>query len=1044
MEAHQIAQLLSQTLSPDGHIVHSATDSLDRLSLLPTFPFSLLSISTGSDDPGQRIAAATYLKNFTRRNIPSSKVSKEFRDALLRALLQVDSAVLKVLVEVFRVIVAAEFVKENSWPDLVPELRAVVQNSDMINRSGNCEWKTINALTVLQSLIRPFQVTCFPKIRLYFLNPKVAKEPVPPQLELIAQEILVPLFDVFHQCVQKALTFSGEGEEEIEKLLLILCKYGHLLMPNIINCVSKIVKHSTNISKMDFLSERIVSLAFDVISRVLETGPGWRLVSPHFSSLLNSAIFPALVMNEKDTTEWEEDPEEYMRKNLPSEIEEISGWKEDLFTARKSALNLLGVISMSKGPPVVGSGYNSSLSSKRKKGDKTKGKDRSSMGELLVLPFLSKFPIPSDINACETRILNEYYGVLMAYGSLQDFLSEQRAEYTATLVRMRVLPLYTISTCLPYLIASANWVLGELASCLPEEMSADIYSSLVKALSMPDMGDISCYPVRVSAAGAITELVENDYLPPEWLPLLQIVVSRIADEGEETSILFQLLGTLVEAGNEHVSLHIPYIISSLVGTISKCIPPNPEPWPQMVEQGFAALAVMAQCWEDSMPEEDDHNESSEVWVSGRATIARALSNLLQQGWLRPAQQMNGAKNDRNLVLPVEIEAAPFLPPPSCIDDSSALLRFIMQSVTEGNEVLKLKVSELLLVWADLIANWNAWEETEDLSIFNCIKDIVNLHQKFMLQNFMMGEMPPPPAPPVPRRSIIEGIATFVSEAFSQYPSATWRASSCVHLLLHVPSYTFEAEGIKQSLVIAFSHSAFSRFRDIRNKPSSLWKPLLLAVSSCYLCYPDVVEKILEKDEHEGFAVWASAVGLISSSTFEHGLSSESEIKLSVMTLAKVVERLLTLENQKAGLLQKCFTSLMEASVSLKEAQGEEDDDEESRDDQDAGDEDTEDDDNDEDSDDDEREETEEEFLDRYAKAAIALENGTVVEEGDVEDQEQELELGGLEEVDQESVVLSLIKRYHQVLLHGQSLPPQVISSFLNTFPECNFYFQQHC
>ncbi|GMP76154.1 hypothetical protein CsSME_00032952 [Camellia sinensis var. sinensis] len=431
-----------------------------------------------------------------------------------------------------------------------------------------------------------------------------------------------------------------------KRSLLIFCalvtrhrKLSDKLMPNIINCVSKIVKHSTNISKMDFLSERIVSLAFDVISRVLETGPGWRLVSPHFSSLLNSAIFPALVMNEKDTTEWEEDPEEYMRKNLPSEIEEISGWKEDLFTARKSALNLLGVISMSKGPPVVGSGYNSSLSSKRKKGDKTKGKDRSSMGELLVLPFLSKFPIPSDINACETRILNEYYGVLMAYGSLQDFLSEQRAEYTATLVRMRVLPLYTISTCLPYLIASANWVLGELASCLPEEMSADIYSSLVKAFSMPDMGDISCYPVRVSAAGAITELVENDYLPPEWLPLLQIVVSRIADEGEETSILFQLLGTLVEAGNEHVSLHIPYIISSLVGTISKCIPPNPEPWPQMVEQGFAALAVMAQCWEDSMPEEDDHNESSEVWVSGRATIARALSNLLQQGWLRPAQQM---------------------------------------------------------------------------------------------------------------------------------------------------------------------------------------------------------------------------------------------------------------------------------------------------------------------------------------------------------------------------------------------------------------------
>ncbi|XP_057476826.1 LOW QUALITY PROTEIN: importin beta-like SAD2 homolog [Actinidia eriantha] len=1078
METQQIAQLLTQTLSPDGNVVRSATDALHRLSILPSFPFSLLSISTGSEDPGQRIAAATYLKNFTRRNIPSSKISKEFRDALVRALLRVDSAVLKVLVEAFRAIVAAEFVKENLWPDLVPELQAVIQNSDLINKSGNCEWKTINALTVLQSLIRPFQ---------YFLNPKVAKEPVPQQLELIAQDILVPLLDVFHQCVERALSICGKREEETEKLLLIFCKCiyfavrshmpsalaphlssfcwelfgilnslsfdgaftwedGYLLrlktgkrsllifcalvtrhrklsdklMPNIINCVSKIVKHSTYISKLDFLPERIVSLAFDVISHVLETGPGWRLVSPHFSSLLNSAIFPALVMNEKDTTEWEEDAEEYMRKNLPSELDEISGWKEDLFTARKSALNLLGVISMSKGPPVGGSGYNSSLSSKRKKGDKTRGKDRSSMGELLVLPFLSKFPIPSDVKAHEAKILNEYYGVLMAYGSLQDFLSEQRAEYTATLVRMRVLPLYKISTPVPYLLASANWVLGELASCLPEELSTDVYSSLLKALTMPDMEDISCYPVRVSAAGAITELVENDYLPPEWLPLLQVVVGQIADESEETSILFQLLGTLVEAGNEHVALHIPYIISSLVGTISKCIPPTPEPWPPMVEQGFAALAIMAQCWEYSMPEEGEQKESSEVWVSGRVTIVIALSTLLQQAWLRSAELMEG-------------KAAPLLPPPSCVDDSSALLRFIMQSVTKSNEVLNLKISELLLVWADLIANWHAWEEAEDLSIFNCIKEIVSLHQKLMLQNFVVGEMPYPPAPPVARRSIIEGIGAFVCEAFSQYPSATWRASSCVHLLLHVPTYTIEAEGARQSLVIAFSHAAFSCFRDIRSDPCSLWKPLLLAVSSCYLCCPDVVEKILEKDEHEGFAVWASALALISSSTFEHGLSSESELKLSVLTLAKVVERLLMLEIQRTNLLQKCFMSLMEASVSLREAQGEEeDDDEESGDDQDAGDEET--DDDDEDSDDDEREETEEEFLDRYAKAAVSLENGTVVEEGDVEEQEQVLELGGLEEVDQQSVVLSLIQRYHQVLLQGHSLPPQVISCFLVHLP----------
>ncbi|GFZ11584.1 hypothetical protein Acr_22g0009820 [Actinidia rufa] len=128
-----------------------------------------------------------------------------------------------------------------------------------------------------------------------------------------------------------------------------------------------------------------------------------------------------------------------------------------------------------------------------------------------------------------------------------------------------------------------------------------------------------------------------------------------------------------------------------------------------------------------------------------------------------------------------------------------------------------------------------------------------------------------------------------------------------------------------------------------------------------------VTKSTEKDEHEGFAVWASTLGLISSSTFEHGLSSESELKLSVLMLAKVVERLLILEIQRTDLSQTCFTSLMEASVSLKEAQGEK----ESGDDQDAGDKET---------------DEEEELL--PWKMGLA-------EEGDMEEQEQELELGKL-------------------------------------------------
>ncbi|CAJ1940740.1 unnamed protein product [Sphenostylis stenocarpa] len=218
----QIAQLLNSTLCPDVAAVRAATDLLDRLSNNPFFPFRLLSISTGEGNQGPKIAAATYLKNLTRRNVTSSgdkpsNVSKEFKEQLIQALLQVELPVLKILVEVFRAIVVADFVKQNLWPELVPNLQFAIQNSHLISGS-NTKWNTLNSVLVLHALLRPFQ---------YFLNPKVAKEPVPPQLELISKDILVPLLAFFHQFVEKALANHGRAEKETEKVLLTICKCLH-------------------------------------------------------------------------------------------------------------------------------------------------------------------------------------------------------------------------------------------------------------------------------------------------------------------------------------------------------------------------------------------------------------------------------------------------------------------------------------------------------------------------------------------------------------------------------------------------------------------------------------------------------------------------------------------------------------------------------------------------------------------------------------------------------------------------------------------------
>lgn len=176
----------------------------------------------------------------------------------------------------------------------------------------------------------------------------------------------------------------------------------------------------------------------------------------------------------------------------------------------------------------------------------------SSIGELLVIPFLSKFPIPSHGEDASSVAVQNYFGVLMAYGGLQDFLTEKK-DLTITLIRNRILPLYSLDPCSPYLISTTNWVIGQLAICLPEDMSSSIYQSLMKALTMEYVEDITCYPVCASASGAIAELIENSYVPPDWLILLQVVLKRISTGDEnESALLFKLLGTIVEGGQEKV------------------------------------------------------------------------------------------------------------------------------------------------------------------------------------------------------------------------------------------------------------------------------------------------------------------------------------------------------------------------------------------------------------------------------------------------------------------------------------------------------------
>lgn len=58
----------------------------------------------------------------------------------------------------FRIVAANDFAKKMTWPELVPALKTAIQTSDLVNGTGVSDFKTLNVLLGLQTIIKPYQV----------------------------------------------------------------------------------------------------------------------------------------------------------------------------------------------------------------------------------------------------------------------------------------------------------------------------------------------------------------------------------------------------------------------------------------------------------------------------------------------------------------------------------------------------------------------------------------------------------------------------------------------------------------------------------------------------------------------------------------------------------------------------------------------------------------------------------------------------------------------------------------------------------------------
>ena len=187
----------------------------------------------------------------------------------------------------------------------------------------------------------------------------------------------------------------------------------------------------------------------------------------------------------------------------------------------------------------------------------------------VALSFLERFP-PPDGSGGGSRLdgngASNYYGALVAYGALANWLAKHKAREPAsrgalaTLIRRRVLPATAPAgaeseTASAMLRANACWALGELAATDAVPPS-EAHAALLGCLTDPAGAEHPA--LRSAAAAAIAAALHASVWPEDWTPLLTAAAAAAAPErgGEDDADAsrlraIRLIAVAAEAAPEH-------------------------------------------------------------------------------------------------------------------------------------------------------------------------------------------------------------------------------------------------------------------------------------------------------------------------------------------------------------------------------------------------------------------------------------------------------------------------------------------------------------
>lgn len=67
----------------------------------------------------------------------------------------------------------------------------------------------------------------------------------------------------------------------------------------------------------------------------------------------------------------------------------------------------------------------------------------------------------------------------------------------------------------------------------------------------------------------------------------------------------------------------------------------------------------------------------------------------------------------------------------CLHDLSVVLAAVLKYTDSPQGVESLKIEALLQAWAELVALWKAWEEKQDMAVFEVIDEALSLQVNFL-------------------------------------------------------------------------------------------------------------------------------------------------------------------------------------------------------------------------------------------------------------------------------------------------------------------------